>query len=147
MWKYLQGLKRSWYLKLYYIFWEIYREIDRSFWTSMKRLFCWAQGTFNEGLQKLSRTQHVQLPCFTKTAARCVSETKGYGNTTYFTLWHSKLSSALVSKQRFRPAHKHLLFGLLFWGFLRYGWHSANFLWKVLHSGLECSHTCPLTCS
>lgn len=34
------------------------------------------------------------------------------------------------SKRRLNSAHKHLLLGLLFRGFLRYGWHSANFLWK-----------------
>lgn len=33
-------------------------------------------------------------------------------------------------KQWLNSAHKHLSLGLLFLGFLQYGWHSANFLWK-----------------
>lgn len=58
-----------------------------------------------------------------------------------------KLWSALVSKQRLKPDSQASLIGLLFQGLRRHGWHSANFLWKVLHFLLECSHTCPLTCT
>lgn len=52
---------------------------------------------------------------------------------------------ALISEQRLGRVRKRLILGLLLRGFPWYGWHSANFLLKVLQARLECSHRCGLT--
>lgn len=49
---------------------------------------------------------------------------------------------ALISEQRLGCVR---ILGLLLRGFPWYGWHSANFLLKVLQARLECSHRCGLT--